>query len=233
MGKTMTSTSLRVKELLKEFGWTTKVLAEKTGMSESYLTHIKNGTRRWNEDALKKIAEAFEKNPVELFAHRSRDLSGVVQQHQSEMISAYRSSLGKFSQHVAMVPVLKDIPEVADPQVYAQMQLLGGNEKQLVPIFNLKDPLAFGLVLDSNLLAPRFLKGDVLIVSPKAQVQSGDLVVLEYKHDKVTRGLMVISFMDTVVVLEHPNHRLSPIAMTRNDHYVKILGKVVFRYQKY
>ena len=50
----MPSTELRVKELLRERGWTTKVLAEKTGMSESYLTHIKNGTRRWNEDALKK-----------------------------------------------------------------------------------------------------------------------------------------------------------------------------------
>ena len=38
------STELRVKELLREKGWTTKVLAEKTGMSESYLTHIKNGS---------------------------------------------------------------------------------------------------------------------------------------------------------------------------------------------
>ena len=45
-------TELRVKELLREKGWTTKILAEKTGMSESYLTHIKNGTRRWNEDSL-------------------------------------------------------------------------------------------------------------------------------------------------------------------------------------
>ena len=31
------STQLRVKELLREKGWTTKILAEKTGMSESYL----------------------------------------------------------------------------------------------------------------------------------------------------------------------------------------------------
>ena len=64
------STELRVKELLREKGWTTKVLAEKTGMSESYLTHIKNGTRRWNEDSLRKLADAFEISPVELFAQR-------------------------------------------------------------------------------------------------------------------------------------------------------------------
>ena len=31
----MVSTELRIKELLRERGWTTKVLSEKTGMSES------------------------------------------------------------------------------------------------------------------------------------------------------------------------------------------------------
>src|SRR3989338_8927229 len=66
----MASTTLRVKELLREKGWTTKVLAEKTGMSESYLTHIKNGTRRWNEDSLRKLANAFELNPIDLFVER-------------------------------------------------------------------------------------------------------------------------------------------------------------------
>ena len=35
-------------------------------MSESYLTHIKNGTRRWNEDSLRKLANAFEISPIDL-----------------------------------------------------------------------------------------------------------------------------------------------------------------------
>ena len=39
-------------------------------MSESYLTHIKNGTRRWNEDSLRKLAQAFEISPIDLFAER-------------------------------------------------------------------------------------------------------------------------------------------------------------------
>ena len=65
-------TELRVKELLREKGWTTKILAEKTGLSESYLTHIKNGTRRWNEDSLRKLAIAFEISPIDLFAQRRK-----------------------------------------------------------------------------------------------------------------------------------------------------------------
>ena len=72
MSSSARSTELRVKELLRERGWTTKILAEKTGMSESYLTHIKNGTRRWNEDSLRKLAVAFELSPIELFAQRRK-----------------------------------------------------------------------------------------------------------------------------------------------------------------
>src|SRR5574343_1718972 len=80
----MVTTRLRVKELLRERRWTTKVLAEKTGMSESYLTHIKNGTRRWNEDALRKLAEAFELDPSQLLAHRPQSFGGVAVQTSAE-----------------------------------------------------------------------------------------------------------------------------------------------------
>ena len=229
----MTSTALRVKELLKEFGWTTKVLAEKTGMSESYLTHIKNGTRRWNEDALKKIAEAFEKNPIELFQHRAKDIAFQGYQHQSEIVSSYRASQYKFAQSVVQVPVLREIPDATDPELYRQIQAIAGTENMYVPSVDLKDPALFALQIDTNTMAPRFLKGDVLLVSPKAAVVSGDCVVLEYKHDRVQRAVMIISYMDDVVVLEHPHHKLPPVAMTRSDHYVKILGKVIQRYQKY
>ncbi len=229
----MTSTALRVKELLKEFNWTTKVLAEKTGMSESYLTHIKNGTRRWNEDALKKIAEAFGKNPIDLFQHRAQDPAFPSQQHQSEIVSSYQASQYKFAQTVVQVPVLREIPDATDPELYRQMQAVSGFENAFVPSADLKDPALFALQVDTNAMAPRFLKGDVLLVSPKASVASGDCVVLEYKHDRVQRGVMIISYMDDVVVLEHPHHKLPPIAMTRSDHYVKILGKVIQRYQRY
>lgn len=229
----MTSTALRVKELLKEFGWTTKVLAEKTGMSESYLTHIKNGTRRWNEDALKKIAEAFEKNPVELFQYRAKDLTPQPNQYHTDIVSTYRSAQERFAHSIVKVPVLREIPDVADPELYRQMQALSGVENVFVPVVDSKDPAIFALQVDSNTLAPRFIKGDLLIVSPKATVASGDCVVLEYKYDRVTRGVMVISYMDDVVVLEHPHHKFPPIAMTRSDHYVKIVGKVVLRYQKF
>ena len=36
------------------------------------MTHIKNATRRWNEDSLRKLANAFEVSPIDLFAQRRK-----------------------------------------------------------------------------------------------------------------------------------------------------------------
>src|SRR6478752_1816064 len=102
------STALRVKELLREKGWTTKILAEKTGMSESYLTHIKNGTRRWNEDSLRKLSQAFEISPIDLFAeHRQRtdDIDkNVSMPEQSDL-----------ELQVKVVPVVGEVPSNPSP----------------------------------------------------------------------------------------------------------------------
>src|SRR5438552_16726752 len=103
-----TSTQLRVKELLREKGWTTKVLAEKTGMSESYLTHIKNGTRRWNEDSLRKLANAFEISPIDLFAERRQRTDNI-----DSSISMPDQSNVELK--VQIVPVVGEVPSNPSP----------------------------------------------------------------------------------------------------------------------
>ena len=96
-------TELRVKELLREKGWTTKILAEKTGMSESYLTHIKNGTRRWNEDSLRKLANAFEISPIDLFAQRRKRTDNI----DSNVSMPEKSEV---ELKVQIIPVVGEIP---------------------------------------------------------------------------------------------------------------------------
>ncbi len=108
MSVSSSPTALRVKELLREKGWTTKILAEKTGMSESYLTNIKNGTRRWNEDSLRKLANAFEVSPIELFAqHRQRtdQVTSTVKMPEKADVEV----------HVQVIPVAGDIPSHPSP----------------------------------------------------------------------------------------------------------------------
>src|ERR1700688_1269016 len=120
------STALRVKELLREKGWTTKILAEKTGMSESYLTHIKNGTRRWNEDSLRKLANAFELSPIELFAQRRGRTDNV-----ESNVSLPEST--EVDLKVQVVPIVGEIPANPSPYNNQLAQVTSGHKDEFVP----------------------------------------------------------------------------------------------------
>lgn len=220
----MVSTQLRVKELLKERAWSTKTLAEKTGMSESYLTHIKNGTRRWNEDALKKIAEAFEADPIDIFATRP---TRIVPQESVELSQIEKPILSLFS-----VPVMGDIP--SHPSAYNNqlMQVTTGYKEVFIPILNVTDDAIFAICLENNSMAPRFVKGDYLIISPSIQTQSGDLIAVEYKTDKQMKGIMQVTYMDDFILLESVNHKNSPVALLKNKDNFRVIGKVIQLYQK-
>ncbi len=226
----MSSTKLRVKELLRERRWTTKVLAEKTGMSESYLTHIKNGTRRWNEDALKKLAEAFCLEPIDLFANKNVKPPETYK----DVVYTEDEAQGNFGiNKVRVVPVLGDIP--SEPSLYnnQQMQVATGFENSFVAAFNLDDEDVFCLQVMDNSMAPRFFQGDQLVISPRVWTRTGDVVAVEFgNQEPLSRGIFLVNYMDDFVVLESVNHKNPPIALVKGKDNFKIVGKVIWRYQK-
>ena len=219
------STELRVKELLRERGWTTKVLAEKTGMSESYLTHIKNGTRRWNEDALKKLADAFSLHPVDLFAQR-RNRTDNVESH-VELPDETDVDL-----QLRIVPVMGDIPTNPSPYNNQMTQVTTGYKDVFVPVFNNRDNSMFCFCLENNSMAPKFAKGDYLIISPEAWTRSGDVSAVEYGKDTPAKAIMQVTYMGEFIVLESVNHKQPPVALIRGKDHFRIIGKVIQRYQK-
>lgn len=221
----MSSTALRVKELLRERGWTTRVLAEKTGMSESYLTHIKNATRRWNEDALKKLANAFEIDPIELFAHRKNRTDNV--ESALQMSPQVQGDL-----QLKIVPVMSEVPSHPSPYNNQLTQVTTGYKDVFVPIFNSTDNSLFCLFLESNSFAPTFLKGDNLIISPEIWVRSGDIAAVEYGNDTPVKSIMQVTYMDDFIVLASVNHKQTPVALIRGKDHFRIIGKVIYRYQK-
>jgi len=227
----MVSTKLRVRELLRERRWTTKVLAEKTGMSESYLTHIKNGTRRWNEDALRKLAHAFEMEPIELFSQR--------RQHKTAdgAISPATAIVSPDPAHanlkIRVVPVTGEIPSQPSEYNNQLVQVSSGYKGVFVPVFECDDPNTFCYAVEDNGMAPMFGRGDQLIVSPEIWTRSGDVVAVEYgSMDNPTKAIVRVNFMDDFVVLESVNHKKAPIALVRGKDMFRIIGKVLHRYQK-
>lgn len=222
----MSSTALRVKELLREKGWTTKILAEKTGMSESYLTHIKNGTRRWNEDSLKKLANAFEVSPIDLFAERRKRTDNI----DSNVSMPEKSDI---ELKVQVVPVVGEIPSNPSPYNNQLMQTTTGYKDVFVPTLNTTDASMFAMAVDNNLLAPTFVKGDLLIISPEVWTRSGDIAAVEYGNDTPIKAIMQVTFSEDFIVLESPNRKQAPSALVRGKDHFRIIGRVVQRIQKF
>ena len=221
----MSSTELRVKELLRERGWTTKVLVEKTGMSESYLTHIKNGTRRWNEDALKKLSDAFGLYPVDLFAQKRSRTDNV--ENNVKMPEASGANL-----QLKIVPVMGQVPSNPSPYNNQLSQVTSGYKDVFVPVFNSIDDSMFCFFVENNLMAPKFVKGDYLIISPDVWTRSGDVAAVEYGNDKTIRAIMQVTYMDDFIVLESVNHKHPPVALIKGKDNFRVIGKVIHRYQK-
>ena len=220
------STALRVKELLREKGWTTKVLAEKTGMSESYLTHIKNGTRRWNEDSLRKLAGAFEVNPIDLFTQQRKRTDDVETLLNVKMPEKCNTPLT-----VTAVPVVGDIPAIPSPYNNQLTQVATGFVDSFVPVFNSSDNTMFAFSIENNLMAPFFVKGDRLIVSPESWARSGDVAAVEYGNETLVRTICRIAFTEDFVVLESVNQKQAPIALVQGKDHFRIIGRVMHRIQ--
>lgn len=220
------STELRVKELLREKGWTTKVLAEKTGLSESYLTHIKNGTRRWNEDSLRKLANAFELSATDLFAQRRKRTDNI-----DDNISMPEKS--DIELRVQIVPVVGDIPSNPSPYNNQLAQLTTGYKDVFIPVLNSSDGSMFALAVDNNAMAPTFVKGDRIIISPDAAAHSGDLVAVEYGNDTSIKTIMRLNISEDFVVLESVNYKQAPVALVRGKDQFRIIGRVIERHQKF
>jgi len=220
-----TSTELRVKELLRERGWTTKVLAEKTGMSESYLTHIKNGTRRWNEDALRKLADAFDLHPVDMFAQKRNRTDNIETNVKMPEVSGADLQL-------KIVPVMGEVPSNPSPYNNQLTQVTSGYKDVFVPVFNSTDDSMFCFCVENNLMSPKFTKGDLLVISPEVWTRSGDIAAIEYGNDNPTRAIMQVTYMDEFIVLESVGHKHPPVALVRGKDNFRVIGKVIYKHQK-
>ncbi len=223
----MVSTHLRIKELLRERRWTTKVLAEKTGMSESYLTHIKNGTRRWNEDALKKLASAFEMAPTDFFLQKRSRTDAIEHKVQgAESLPQDRK--------LQVVPVLGKLPSEPTPYNNQLIQQESGYGKQFVPVFDAEDSSMFCYAVQNDSMAPLFVQGDRLLISPQAWTRSGAIAAVEYTLNGMTvREIKKITYMDDFIVLDAVNHASPPVALIRGKDHFRVIGRVLYRYQQF
>src|SRR5476649_2033303 len=195
-------------------------------MSESYLTHIKNGTRRWNEDSLRKLANAFEISPIDLFAQRRQRTDNI----DSNVSMPEKSDV---ELKVQIVPVVGEVPSNPSPYNNQLMQITTGYKDIFIPVLNSNDNSIFSLCIENNGMAPTFVKGDYLIISPEVWTRSGDVAAVEYGNDSITKAIMQVTYTEDFIVLESVNHKTPPIALVRGKDHFRIIGRVIQRHQKF
>ena len=89
---------------------------------------------------------------------------------------------------------------------------------------NIQDPQAYALNIDDNSMAPRVMKGDVVILGPGQEVQNGDLVLVKLKDDKAM--LKNIWFKEDAVLLESSQSaQQEPMLLKRDE--LQFIHKVV------
>lgn len=206
------STRLKIKEFLRERQWTTKVLSEKTGMSESYLTHIKNGTRRWNEDALDKISQAFEINFNQLLENHGYAAAAIYDP----------AHVASANQKVKMIPVVGEIPSNPNEYTNKLTQITTGFKDQAIPVANINDNAMFALCTKL---------GDYFIISPSSYVKSGDYVAVQFGKDEPIKMIAKITYTKDKATLESIDKSKAPIVLSLKEENFKIVGKVICRHQ--
>jgi SOS-response transcriptional repressor LexA len=191
---------------------------------ESYLTHIKNGTRRWNEDSLRKLSSAFEITPIDLFAENRKRTDNI----DSNVSMPEKSDV---ELKVQVVPVVGDIPSNPSPYNNQLMQITTGFKDVFVPVLNSTDTAMFAYSIENNLMAPTFVKSDKLIISPEIWARSGDIAAVEYGNDTPIKTIARVAYTEDFIVLESVNQKQAPIALIRGKDHFRIIGRVIMRIQ--
>lgn len=135
---------------------------------------------------------------------------------------------------VKKVPVVGEIP--AYPSAYNNevTQVTTGFKEIFVPVIGFSGDNMFCLSVENQSMAPRFVKGDLIVISPNEKVESGDIAAVEYQLDgKTFKKIVIANFPDDLVLLESVNHKQTPVALIRSKDKFRIIGKVVCSYQRY
>ncbi len=212
-------TGALIRQIRKEKGWTLADVEGKTGLSRAYLSLIERDVRPPTLKILRRIAQAFEMDYREL-------LTGEEQSESLGQRVERLENLLKEGLPVKPIPVLNRIP-AGFPQAYTDKDYPTGYADQYVSLPDVMDLNAFALKVEGDSMSPRLKPGDIIIISPNRQWESGDIVVLKVEEEVSVKRIFQ---KETTLVLQSFNPESTPLILPVNE--VQILGKVIMRVEK-
>ena len=115
------------------------------------------------------------------------------------------------------IPVLSSVPGGRPNLIFHPDHI-----EKYITVDDVKDANAFALKVDGDSMSPRIEDGDVIIVSPKREVRSGDICVVRVDEEDT---LKKVNFEDGYVHLVPLNHNYEPVSVKKKD--VAFIWRVV------
>jgi repressor LexA len=224
-------------------GYSARQLAEATGISHSYISQVEKGEiRRPSPRVLKRLTEVLpELDHFALLAaagHIRRGMGAAGAQAQGRSNAgredARRGAGRDPSGLPATVPVYATIPAGFGG---TSRRVNEGDEIERVPVDGESlglDPDAFGLrVKGDSMTGAGIMDGDLVIVSPGAPYESGDILVV--RIDGEEHSLKRVILQGEMMILQPCNPAYEPrvIDTSKGDSNVHVYGKVVSCERRY
>jgi phage repressor protein C with HTH and peptisase S24 domain len=139
----------------------------------------------------------------------------------SKVLEATGASLGEFLSHISEsggLTTFQNIPVIGFAQAGTQGYFddsgyPSGGSWDEIPFLNVGDAHAYALEISGDSMEPVYRDGDVIIVSPSADVRRGDRVVLKTREGevmaKVLRRRTAYKYELSSLNLEHPDRWLA------------------------
>lgn len=226
-------------------------LADKSGINNSYLSRIEKGERRPSPRLLRKLSNVLPVSYEELLFASGLVTKKPPRQKETSSESRVLKEISEIKDHLRLlagdgakaaapgrriptraakirrrgIPIFDKVPagyfeEANVVQDYDDIERIVLAEEELG-----MDPRAFALrVKGDSMVEAGIFEDDIVIVSPSAKVNDGDIAVVKYLGSETT--LKRVFFQDGVIVLSPCNSLYKPMTFL-GDRDVQILGKVI------
>lgn len=198
----------KIKKIMKQKGIKQNKLAEMIGVVPQNLNAYMTGKRRFGDKNLNRIAQALEVSIESLYTDTN--------------VTAAEPKKGR------RIPIISWVQAGAWHEAVDMYQ--PGYAEDWTS-YDTKDEYSFALTVEGDSMEPEFRKGDVVIVSPSVDHQSGDYVIAKFGDDVTLKKLKV---MDDTVLLKPLNPDYDDIIIRGGDRKnLRIVGKVIGKFVRY
>lgn len=190
-------------------------LAEKVGVVARTLQRWEKGEQVPGGDLLMELAKATGVRPEWLLTGEGEMYNTPTPLHPN-VIKLHPERLTKAVQLVN-IPLLSSVPAGKTAAMFHPDHV-----ERYVTVDNLRDPNAFALVVKGTSMSPKIEDGDIVVVSPRHEVRSGDICVIRVNDEDV---LKKIKLEEQYVHLIPLNPLFEPVTVRKRD--VTFIWKVV------